>query len=114
RFPGGAFSPPPASSHHPSPRPWGARPPAAAAPPPAGQDARCAAAPAWVGLGRIVYVASSRQLSQWLADWGVPSPPVRALPINEVAPGVPADGPVPELVDEVRELHHRLHHGDAH
>ncbi|MEU2482001.1 hypothetical protein ABZ571_30530, partial [Streptomyces sp. NPDC013130] len=79
-----------------------------------GQDARCAAAHAWVGLGRIVYVASSRQLSQWLADWGVPPPPVRALPINEVAPGVPADGPVPELVDEVRELHHRLHHGDAH
>ncbi|MDF0374206.1 MULTISPECIES: nucleoside deaminase [Streptomyces] len=74
----------------------------------------CAAAHAWVGLGRIVYVASSRQLSQWLADWGVPPPPVRALPISEVAPGVPADGPVPELVDEVRELHHRLHHGDAH
>ncbi|MFD8345934.1 hypothetical protein ACFV2C_27085, partial [[Kitasatospora] papulosa] len=89
-------------------------PPGGARRPPPGQDARCAAAPAWVGLGRIVYVASSRQLSQWLADWGVPSPPVRALPINEVAPGVPADGPVPELVDEVRELHHRLHHGDAH
>ncbi|MFD5532809.1 hypothetical protein ACFWI0_15425, partial [[Kitasatospora] papulosa] len=92
----------------------GPPPRAPAAPPPPGQDARCAAAHAWVGLGRIVYVASSRQLSQWLADWGVPPPPVRALPINEVAPGVPADGPVPELVDEVRELHHRLHHGDAH
>ncbi|MEV5134411.1 hypothetical protein AB0K87_28745, partial [Streptomyces sp. NPDC053705] len=91
-----------------------AAPPRGAPPPPPGQDARCAAAHAWVGLGRIVYVASSRQLSQWLADWGVPPPPVRALPINEVAPGVPADGPVPELVDEVRELHHRLHHGDAH
>ncbi|MEU1291311.1 nucleoside deaminase [Streptomyces sp. NPDC005840] len=69
----------------------------------------CAAAHAWVGLGRIVYVASSAQLVAWLAALGVPEAPVRALPVHEVAPGVTVDGPVPELVGEVRALHHRAH-----
>lgn len=70
----------------------------------------CAAAHAWVGLGRIVYVASSAQLAAWLAEWGVPAPPVRTLPVNDVAPGVIVEGPVPELADEVRELHRRFSH----
>ncbi|GLX10416.1 nucleoside deaminase [Microbispora sp. NBRC 16548] len=69
----------------------------------------CAAAHGWVGLGRIVYVASSAQLAQWLAEWDVPPPPVRTLPVNEIAPGVRVAGPVPALVDEVRALHRRLH-----
>ncbi|MCE4264274.1 nucleoside deaminase [Rhodococcus sp. ACPA4] len=69
----------------------------------------CSAAHAWVGLGRIVYVCSSAQLSEWLTEWGVASGPVRSLPINEVAPNLPVEGPVPELVDEVRELHRMLH-----
>ncbi|MER6451969.1 nucleoside deaminase [Streptomyces sp900105245] len=67
----------------------------------------CAAAHAWVGLGRIVYVASSEQLTSWLAELGVLAPPVRSLPVREVAPGVAVEGPVPELVAEVRELHRR-------
>lgn len=67
----------------------------------------CAAAHAWVGLGRIVYVASSEQLTGWLAELGVPAPPVRSLPVREVAPGVAVEGPVPELVAEVQELHRR-------
>lgn len=69
----------------------------------------CAAAHAWVGLGRIVYVASSAQLTDWLAELGVPAPPVRTLAVPEVAPGVAVEGPVPELVDEVRDLHRRRH-----
>jgi tRNA(Arg) A34 adenosine deaminase TadA len=67
----------------------------------------CAAAHAWVGLGRIVYVASSQQLATWLTDLGVPPPPVRPLPVQEIAPGVVVEGPVPGLVDKVRELHRR-------
>jgi tRNA(Arg) A34 adenosine deaminase TadA len=69
----------------------------------------CAAAHAWVGLGRIVYVASSEQLAAWLSELGVPQPPVRTLPINDVAPGVVVEGPVPELAEEVHELHRRFH-----
>ncbi|MEU0589327.1 nucleoside deaminase [Streptomyces sp. NPDC006132] len=71
----------------------------------------CAAAHAWVGLGRIVYVASSEQLSSWLSELRVPAPPVRTLPVHEVAPGVVVDGPVPELTESVRELHVRFHRG---
>ncbi|GHH93527.1 nucleoside deaminase [Streptomyces capillispiralis] len=71
----------------------------------------CAAAHAWVGLGRIVYVASSEQLASWLAELGVPAPPVRTLPVTEIAPGVTVAGPVPELAEEVGELHRRFHRG---
>jgi tRNA(Arg) A34 adenosine deaminase TadA len=65
----------------------------------------CSAAHGWVGLGRIVYAASSAQLGAWRAAWGLPDGPVRALPIREVVPGAVVDGPAPELEDEVRALH---------
>lgn len=69
----------------------------------------CSAAHAWVGLGRIVYVASSEQLAAWLAELGVPEPPVRTLPVSAVAPGVAVEGPVPELTGDVAALHRRFH-----
>lgn len=69
----------------------------------------CAAAHAWVGLGRIVYVTSAEQLATWLSEWGIPPAPVRPLPIREIAPGIEVEGPIPELVDEVRALHRRFH-----
>ena len=73
----------------------------------------CAAAHGWVGLGRIVYVSSSEQLTAWLAELGVPAPAVRPLPVGEIAPGLVVQGPVPGLDDQVRELHQRFrgYHG---
>jgi hypothetical protein len=62
-----------------------------------------------VGLGRIVYAVSTEQLVGWLRDWGVPPGPVNPLPVRAVAPGLDVAGPAPELVQEVRELHRRLH-----
>ena len=68
----------------------------------------CSAAHAWVGLGRIVYLASSAMLTAWREEWGLPPGPVRPLAINDVAPDVPVDGPGPDdLVEEIRELHRR-------
>ena len=72
----------------------------------------CAAAHAWVGLGGIVYIASSAQLRQWLSAWGVPPGPVAALPIQEVAPSVPVRGPIPDFEDEIRGLYHRCFVGN--
>lgn len=69
----------------------------------------CAAAHAWVGLGRIVYVSSSEQLAAWLSELEVSPPPVRALPITEIAPNVVVEGPVPELAEQVHELHRRFY-----
>lgn len=69
----------------------------------------CAAAHAWVGLGRVVYASSSEQLSAWLGELGVPLPPVKTLPINAVAPNVPVEGPVDDLAEKVKALHLRLH-----
>lgn len=65
----------------------------------------CAAAHAWVGLGRIVYAASAAQLHRWLAEAGAPTPPVAPLPITTVAPQVLADGPVPALEAELKALY---------
>ena len=69
----------------------------------------CAAAHAWVGLSRIVYVHSSAQLAQWLDELGVAPPPVRTLPVQQVAPDVQVQGPVPGLALRMRELHRRFH-----
>ena len=69
----------------------------------------CSAAHGWVGLGRIVYVSSSEQMAAWLAELGVPAPPVRPLPIREVVPGLVVQGPVPGLAERVRDLHRRFH-----
>jgi tRNA(Arg) A34 adenosine deaminase TadA len=67
--------------------------------------AMCAAAHAWVGLGRIVYATSSEQLTRWLTEWGAPLPPVAPLPITAVAAGVIVDGPAPELADAMKALY---------
>lgn len=65
----------------------------------------CAAAHAWVGLGRIAVAVRSAQLAAWLEEWGEPAPPVATLPVEQVAPGVVVDGPAPELVDQMQALH---------
>ncbi len=65
----------------------------------------CAAAHAWVGLGRIVYAASSEQLTQWLSEWGSASPPVAPLPIATVAPRAEVDGPAPKYAETMRSLY---------
>lgn len=69
----------------------------------------CAAAHGWVGLGRIVYASSSEQLVQWLNEMGVAPSRVRNLPIQDVIRDTPIDGPVPELAEQVRQLHQQLH-----
>jgi tRNA(Arg) A34 adenosine deaminase TadA len=68
----------------------------------------CSAAHAWVGLGRIVYASSSAQLTGWRTELGAAPSPVRPLPIGEVAPGVPVEGPVAGLDEEVHDLHRRF------
>jgi tRNA(Arg) A34 adenosine deaminase TadA len=69
----------------------------------------CSAAHAWVGLGRIVYAASSEQFVAWLAELEVPAGPVRPLSISEVVPGALVEGPVADLAEEVHELVRRFH-----
>lgn len=65
----------------------------------------CAAAHAWVGLGRIVYATSTSQLTGWLHEWGLAVPPVAPLPISTIAPGVETGGPALELADEMKALY---------
>ncbi|WP_135555770.1 nucleoside deaminase [Paenibacillus cymbidii] len=69
----------------------------------------CAAAHGWVGLGRIVYASSSAQLAEWLGELGIAPSRVRNLPIGEVIRDAEVDGPVPELAEQVRELHRQFH-----
>ncbi|KAI3540675.1 cytidine and deoxycytidylate deaminase zinc-binding region [Colletotrichum costaricense] len=68
----------------------------------------CAAAHAWVGLGPIVYVSSSAQFSGWLEEFGLKAgAKVKPLPINDVAPSIAVQGPIPGLDEEVKALHKR-------
>jgi len=71
----------------------------------------CAAAHGWVGLGRIVYVSSSEQLVKWLSEMGinVTQSRVRNLPIQDVIRDTTIDGPVPELAEQVRQLHRQFY-----
>ena len=71
--------------------------------------AMCSAAHGWVGLGRIVYVASTQQFAEWRAELGVPPSPVRRLAIREVVPDLVVEGPVDALVDQVRDLFRRFY-----
>ena len=67
----------------------------------------CAAAHGWVGLGRIVYVSSAEQSASWRQEFGAAPADVRPLPSTEIVPGLVVRGPVPELVEQVRDLHRR-------
>ena len=69
----------------------------------------CAAAHGWVGLGRIVYASSSKQLAQWLAEFGQAPSRVHNLSIQEVIYDTTVEGPVPELAEEVHQLHRQFH-----
>ena len=62
---------------------------------------------AWVGLGKVVFAASSVQLAEWRTGWGLPASPVAVLPIRTVAPGVPVVGPVPPLDEAMRVIQER-------
>jgi tRNA(Arg) A34 adenosine deaminase TadA len=65
----------------------------------------CAAAHAWVGLGRIVYAASTEQLNGWLTEWGVKPSAVAPLPVTAIAPATEVAGPAPELTNEMKALY---------
>ena len=69
----------------------------------------CAAAHGWVGLGRIVYASSSEQLVEWMNELEVPPSRVRNLPIEDVIRDTIVDGPVPELAEQVGQLHRQFH-----
>ena len=70
--------------------------------------AMCSAAHAWAGLGRIVYVSSSKQLDEWMQEMGVTSTsPINSLSIQEVAPNIPVQGPIAGLDAEVKALQQR-------
>ncbi|KAH8178986.1 cytidine and deoxycytidylate deaminase zinc-binding region domain-containing protein [Sarocladium implicatum] len=70
--------------------------------------AMCAAAHAWVGLGRIVFASSTVQLGAWRDELGVvQAKVVNPLGINEVAPGIEIEGPVEEFAEQMKELHRK-------
>lgn len=71
----------------------------------------CAAAHGWAGLGRIVYASSAAQMTEWLAELGVPAFRVRPLPISDVISDTIVEGPCDEFATQVRALHVRSHHG---
>lgn len=66
----------------------------------------CAAAHGWVGLGKIVYVASSKQLGEWLKEFDLPLPRVKTLKIQDVISDVEVVGPILEFEETLKGYHH--------
>ena len=67
----------------------------------------CAAAHGWAGLGRVVAAASTAQLAEWRASWGLPAGPVAPVPIADIAPAVVVTAPVAPFDARMREVHRR-------
>lgn len=65
----------------------------------------CAAAHAWVGLGRIVYASSSKQLVEWMEEMGEDPSPVKNLAIEDVIRHADVAGPAPEFAERIKQLH---------
>lgn len=69
----------------------------------------CSTSHALVGLGKIVYVSSSKQLSEWLKDLNVESGSYSVKSIQEMIPNAVVEGPHEELSQKVKALHVRYH-----
>jgi tRNA(Arg) A34 adenosine deaminase TadA len=67
----------------------------------------CAGAHGWAGLGRVVAAASAAQLAEWRASWGLPTGPVRPLPLTDIAPDVVFIAPVAPFDAQMRAVHRR-------
>lgn len=68
----------------------------------------CAAAHGWVGLGSIVYLSSSEQLTIWFEEHNIPKSPVAAIPVQKIIPGIEVRGPAGgELHEKLYALHYR-------
>ena len=65
----------------------------------------CSAAHGWVGLGPIVFAASSAQLTDWRASWGLAASPVAPLAAAVVLPGTDVTGPVSPYDERMLPLH---------
>ena len=75
--------------------------------------AMCSAAHAWAGLGRIVYISSSKQLGEWMAEIGATLDlPLNPLSIQEVAPNIEVKGPIAEFDQQVKALQIRAQQRD--
>ena len=73
----------------------------------------CSAAHAWAGLGRIVYISSSKQLGEWMEEIGATlNLPINPLSIQEVAPNIEVKGPIAEFDQRVKALQIRAQQRD--
>lgn len=69
----------------------------------------CSTSHALVGLGKIVYVSSSKQLYAWLEELGVERGNYSVKSIQEMIPGAIVEGPHESLSEKVKALHVRYH-----
>lgn len=70
----------------------------------------CSAAHGLAGLGRIVYASSTKQLGEWLNEFGVErKSKTKSLSIEDVLIDPVVEGPVQELADQVKELHKKYY-----
>jgi tRNA(Arg) A34 adenosine deaminase TadA len=70
----------------------------------------CAAAHGWVGLGKLVYLSSAEQLTQWLQELGAPPSPVQMVPVQTIVRDLEVAGPADgELLQAIKDLQVAYH-----
>ena len=67
----------------------------------------CSAAHGFVGLGRIVYAASSKQRIEWLEEIKAPTGNVKGLAITDVIQDIEVDGPALEFSEKIKTLYQK-------
>jgi tRNA(Arg) A34 adenosine deaminase TadA len=70
----------------------------------------CAAAHGWVGLGVIVYLSSTEQLTRWLQEIDAPASPINFIPIEDIIISIKIKGPASgELLQKIKTLQLNYH-----
>src|SRR5699024_9284234 len=72
----------------------------------------CSTAHGVVGLGRIVFASSGKQLQEWHDELGVAPPAARFRPVVDMLPHAEVSGPFPEFTERIRALHFRYHQAE--
>lgn len=70
----------------------------------------CAGAHSWAQIGSLYYLSSTKQLGQWLDEFGADVSPIQFVSARKIVKDVivkgPADG---ALLNEIKQLHQRYH-----
>ena len=68
----------------------------------------CSAAHGWVGIGKLVYLSSAKQLGEWLQEFGAQASPIHFVPSRDIIKDCEIKGPGSgDLLEAIKQLQKR-------